>query len=234
MAEQNRVSARQWLVIGVDCLASFPEVDFEWRVRKAHSVEVLTRESLRFARQGGIAPYRFRNACQMCWDPSAQQADLTIEVIGIPVRHYVILSVRDEGLGRDMHLEELADGIAPDLVLSQRKKTLAAIAVRRRRTLEIQVQTLSDDSPSDLGNFLRYIANCTPCRDCIEACPNSASDFIPSRNGGIETLQGAEDWVQACVACGMCEDACPKHLPLTAILSQIAHPELAVPAAVAF
>jgi len=28
-------------------------------------------------------------------------------------------------------------------------------------------------------------------------------------------------WLVSCVSCGMCEQACPNHLPLTAIISRI-------------
>jgi len=58
-----------WLIVGTDCLASFPAEDFAWRLEKAGGVDGLTREALKFARQGGIAPYRYRLACQMCADP---------------------------------------------------------------------------------------------------------------------------------------------------------------------
>jgi formate dehydrogenase subunit beta len=228
LVEGHRLAAHQWLVIGVDCLASFPEMDFEWRVRKARTVEVLTREALRFARQGGIAPHRYRDACQMCLEPSASQADLSIELLGLPVKQLILVSARDEDLAKELHLVELTDGAASQNYLARREALLDSLARRRRRTLERKVQTLSTDAPSELSELLRHIAGCAPCQACLEACPIYAGDFIPALNGGSEALQAAREWLEGCVACGMCEEACPKHLPLTAILSQIAHPELAV------
>jgi formate dehydrogenase subunit beta len=53
--QQGLTRVDRWLLIGVDCLASFPVNDFEWRLQKAGTTEQLTREVLKFARQGGIA-----------------------------------------------------------------------------------------------------------------------------------------------------------------------------------
>jgi formate dehydrogenase (coenzyme F420) beta subunit len=58
--QKGLVHPERWLVIGVDCLSSFPAADHDWRVQKAGSIKQLTYDALRFARQGGIAQYRYR------------------------------------------------------------------------------------------------------------------------------------------------------------------------------
>src|SRR5574341_185393 len=218
---QNKLAPSRWLVIGVDCLASFPLADFEWRVNKVGAVERLTREALRFARLGGIAPYRYRHACQMCATPAVQEADLRIEVLGLPVKQTVLITTKNRDIAKKLRLQELTDGMAPATLVARREATLAVLAGRRRRALDRMVQALATDAPADVENFLEHIANCAPCRACLEACPVYTGDFSPNHNGGAESNLAAGRWLAACVACGMCEDACPRHLPLTAIINRI-------------
>jgi len=224
IVEQNRLSLGQWLVIGVDCLASFSAADFEWRLGKSHRVEALTREALRFARQGGIAPHRFRDACQMCPSPAAQCADLTIELLGLPVRQFVLVSARDEALARSLHLEEITDGETPEPWVARREATVDLIAERHRHSLAKKIQALSEQAPAELEALLVHIANCAPCQSCLDACPLYTGDFLPAESGDFHTMEAARAWLERCVACGMCEEACPDHMPLTAILAHIAHP----------
>jgi formate hydrogenlyase subunit 6/NADH:ubiquinone oxidoreductase subunit I len=220
MAEQKKLAPKRWLVIGVDCLASFPGADFDWRVSKAGSVERLTREALRFARLGGIAPYRYRHACQMCATPASDSADLRIELLGLPVKQVVLITTKNQEIAKKLRLQELTDGLAPASLVARREATLTVLAGRRRRALDRMVQALADDAPTEVDAFLEHLANCVPCSECLQACPVYTGDFYP---GDIDaaSMQAARCWLNACVSCGMCEDVCPRHLPLMAIINQI-------------
>ena len=221
LVDQGGLSMGEWLVIGVDCLASYPAADFEWRVHKSGAVESLTRETLRFARHGGIAPYRYRHACQMCAYTAAQDADLNIELLGLPVKQHVLVTARNEQIASQLHLHKFTDGVAPPALVTQRRSMLSGLVARRQRALERTTQAISPEAPADVGGLLRHIANCAPCLECLGACPIYTSDFMSSYNSSAEPFREAKRWLQACVSCGMCEEACPKHLPLTAIISRI-------------
>jgi formate dehydrogenase subunit beta len=221
LAGQKKITPNRWLIIGVDCLACFPPADFEWRVNKAGSAERLTREALRFARLGGIAPYRYRHACQMCATPAVETADLRVELLGLPVKQMVLITAKDREIARKLRLQELTDGLAPATMVARREATLAVLAGRRRRALDRMVQALADDAPADVEAFLEHIANCAPCKECLEACPVYTGDFSPAGDGDAGLSQAARRWLAACVACGLCEDACPRHLPLMAIINRI-------------
>jgi formate dehydrogenase subunit beta len=221
MAKQKKIAPDRWLVIGVDCLASFPTAEFEWRVRKAGSVERLTREALRFARLGGIAPYRYRQACQMCASPDVPEADLRIELLGLPVKQMLLITTRNREIAKKLRLSELTDRLAPATLVARREATLAVLAGRRRRVLDRMVQALAADAPAEVDTFIKYIAGCAPCRECLQVCPVYTGDLSLGEDGGAESTQAARRWLEACVACGLCEDACPRHLPLTAIIYRI-------------
>lgn len=225
LVEQKKLSSKNWLVIGVDCLGCYPETDFEWRVGKAGAVESLTREMLRFARQGGVAPYRYRHACQMCASPAAQGADLSIELLGLPVKQHVLITAKNEEIARKYHLHELTDGMASPSLVVQRQRLLSGLAVRRQRILERMMGSLSPEAPGDVDGLIQHIAGCAPCVECLNACPTYTGDFfLPSpgaEKAGSEAAWAVRRWLQACVACGMCEEACPRHLQLTAMISRI-------------
>jgi formate dehydrogenase subunit beta len=81
------------LTISVDCLGTLPADEYQWRLerigknlppegeRPTESNDELTAEALRFARQGGIVPYRYRSACQVCASPAAENADINIHIL---------------------------------------------------------------------------------------------------------------------------------------------------------
>ena len=61
LAKQGQVRLADLVTVSIDCLGSHDEVDYEMRT-DLWGDDVPTRESLRWSRQGQIAPYRFRQA----------------------------------------------------------------------------------------------------------------------------------------------------------------------------
>jgi ferredoxin len=210
-----------WLVIGVECMACFPVQDFEWRAQNAGGVEGLTNLILRNARQGGIALDRFRSACQMCSRPEPSHFDLCLELLGLPVREMMLVSTRDEAIGRELHLHEITDGPAAPELIAQHDRMLKTIEERRQRAREREVRELSPDLPSTLEELVVFLSDCQPCQKCMEACPALVEEFIPTMNSDIVSLDLAKRWLVSCAECGMCEQACPKGLPLAAIMNRI-------------
>jgi formate dehydrogenase (coenzyme F420) beta subunit len=208
-----------WLIISVDCLASFPLDEEEWRLEKAGTVEHLTREALRFARQGGIAPYRFRQACQMCPSPLAPEADLTIGLLGLPVREYLLVGARDEALAERLRLYELTRGLAPETLVAQRKRLADRLEEQHAATRQAMLAALAADLPDDPNELLAYLENCAPCQACLEVCPVYTGEL--EKTAGGNEVERVLAWLSACVKCGMCEQACPKHMPLAAIHTRL-------------
>ena len=218
---QGSLELGNWLLIGVDCLASFPAEDFEWRLQKSGTPERLTREALKFARQGGIAPYRFRQACQMCISPSCEDVDLRIDLIGLPVKTSVIVSAKNEAINDRLRLYQITDGLAPMYLVAQHARVLDVLIERRARCRERKIRALEDELPSEADGLRALLANCAPCQKCLEACPIYAGELTVPSNGSTGSIDEVNRWLAACVACGMCEQACPKRLPLTAVHCRI-------------
>ena len=135
MAKRDGLNLEKILTISVDCLGTFPPDDFIWRAERKGSPDTLSRESLRFARQGGIQAYRYRPSCQFCVAQDAYGADINIGVLGLPVRKQIIVSLNPKVADRiDGH--KLADGLADEALITQRMKMLDRLAERHERTRE--------------------------------------------------------------------------------------------------
>jgi formate dehydrogenase subunit beta len=225
LAEKVRQGSQipdNWLLIGIDCLCSFPMEDLAWRIQKVGSLENLTREALRFARQGSIAPYRFRQACQMCVAPSCEDVDVNIELIGLPVKECILISTRNEAISSRLGLSHITDGPAPRSIRAQHQRMVDLIIERRTRCRDRKIVILEGELPSQASELLALLVNCAPCQKCLDACPIYAHELAAKGNGnGTAAMKGVNYWLAACVACGMCEQACPRHLPLTVIHCRI-------------
>jgi formate dehydrogenase subunit beta len=220
IAKRESFRLDNFLTVGVDCLATYPAEDYEWRTRKRGNGEHLTREALQFARQGGILAYRYRQACQICTAPIPGQVDVSIGVLGLPTRQYILVTGRNEAVAHRLHLGEITDGLAPRAVIAQHDQMRKMLAERRARVRERIVGTLPATLPSDAQSLMTHLVNCAPCQACLEACPIYADELATGRSGGA-SVAAVNRWLASCAACGLCEDACPQHLPLSAVISRI-------------
>lgn len=211
-----------WLIVGVDCLPSFPSRDLEWRTERAGSVHNLTREALRYARQGGIAPYRFRRGCQMCISPEPEEAQVFIFLYGLPVYEFILVKAGNEAISRQLQLEAYTKGRAAQALIATHDRALTTLKRRRMGVRQRAVRDIPKELPTDALSFLAWLQNCAPCQECLDACPIYASELQAILEGEAIMSESVRSWLASCLACGMCEEACPQGLPLTAIKSQIA------------
>jgi formate dehydrogenase subunit beta len=222
LAREGSFQTSKWLIVGVDCLASFPAEDFDWRIQKVGNVQRLTRESLRFARQGGIAPYRYRQGCQMCSSPVSPEADLCLCLYGLPVREYLLVTAKNEAIAEKLHLDEITAGRAPLSLFEQHETMVATLSRRRMGVSQRAITNLPGNLPRDANSLVQLLARCAPCQKCLDACPIYAGELATIGNGSDALPEEVIHWLASCLECGMCEEACPNHLPLTAIKSRIA------------
>jgi len=215
------VNLENLLTIGVDCLGTLPEEDYEWRAKRAESADELTDEALQFARQGGILDFRHRMACQMCARPGAQLADLNINLLGLPVSQQILVQARDANTAERLHLDQITGGEASSEVIQMHERALAQLAERRQRTLERAVKSLTEDQPHDIEGLIVQLEACGECQDCMVACPICTAEFPEREIDGHYPRKAIERWLVSCAGCGMCEQACSSQLPLATIFSLI-------------
>jgi formate dehydrogenase subunit beta len=215
MAARGAVKREDVLAICVDCLGTFPAEEFEWRTER--SDKGLTREALRFAPQGGISAYRYRPACQMCAEPGATDGDVNIGVFGLPVRQSILVNAHNGSVV----LQSITDGLASDVLVGKRVQMLAKISERHVRTRERVLKALEDDLPTDLGKLLEQFETCGDCQACMNVCPICVVDQPRKSPDGRLVREDLVNWLLSCAGCGMCEQSCPQHQPLSAVFSHI-------------
>jgi formate dehydrogenase (coenzyme F420) beta subunit len=221
MANQAKLEADNLLTISVDCLATYPIEEVQWRAKRKGSQEQLEEESLRFARQGGMSAYRYRPACQMCPSPAASDADINIGVLGLPARQYILVWPRNPGVASKAGLGDIVHGRAESELVSQRDRILARLTEQHDRTRERVIDGLSNVMPRTIDDLLVQLDDCESCRECMDACP-ICSVAAPQRQASGHYLRlDLENWLVSCAGCGMCEQACHRHLPLSTIFTFI-------------
>ncbi len=217
MARREPFDGGRLLIISADCLGTFSGSDGNWW----DDIDQLTRKMLQFARQGGIAMYRYRPACQMCTTPMAEAADLSIGVLGLPVKETLLLTARDAQMARQLRLPGITGGEAPSWLVAQREDMRATLAERRERSRQQMIRALQAELPADVDALAAHLKHCEPCRRCMEACPLCASEPLQYGPDGAPTRDSLVRWLASCAGCGLCEEACPQHLPLTAVFKRL-------------
>jgi formate dehydrogenase (coenzyme F420) beta subunit len=221
MAKHASINLDQILTICIDCLGTYPADDVHWRTERKGSSEGLSYEALQFARQGGIVAYRYRSACQMCSSPDARGADINIFVIGLPVRQYVLIQTEEELTADRYQLSSITTGKADESMLGQRQKVIWKLAERHNRTRERVVDGLADLIPTGIDALIAQLHQCGACQACLDACPICSVDYPRYGTDGRYLREDVQRWLVSCAGCGMCEQACVNHLPLSAIFGYI-------------
>jgi formate dehydrogenase subunit beta len=219
VARRDSVEIAPYLIIGVDCIGTLTIDDDGWR----DDLDQLTRKALKYARQGGMAMYRCRPACQMCLSPVAAEADVSIGILGLPIRQVVLITARDERLARALQLDAITAGKAEPALVAQHDEMRATLIERRNRTRERMIHALSTDLAMDVDGLIAHLRDCQPCQQCLEACPICGSGESLYAPDGSLLCDAVIDWLMSCAGCGMCEQVCPEHLPFTAIVRRISH-----------
>jgi len=241
MVKHDSFRLGQIVTICIDCLGTLPADEYQWRAERKGTHEALTREALQFARQGGIVPYRYRPACQICSSPAAYGADLNINVLGLPVRQCLLVEIRDETMAAQMQLSSAMAPLemhastveaAPEprveselpvagMLVAQRQRTVDKLVERRDRARERASLSLAETTTADVEGIIAMLDQCGSCQACMEACPICAVDFPSQDDNGRYCGRDVARWLISCSGCGMCEQACPGLRPLSAIFGYI-------------
>jgi formate dehydrogenase subunit beta len=217
--KREALPIERMLTICIDCLGTYSPEDFQWRAERKGSPDRLASETLHFARQGGIAAYRFRSACQACRTPIGSGADINIGVIGLPVRQKILVDVRDQVIAET--LGKRATFLGDLSLFYQREDTIARLLQRGSHTRKRLADNLESILPRDIDELIQQFERCGECRECFDICPLCAADYPKKKGQGLYAREEVKQWMISCAGCGICEQACPNHLPLVTIFSQI-------------
>lgn len=213
----NQVSREGLFVISIDCLGTYPLQVYKERLKEGVAEEKLPEEGL------------LREACKVCLWPLSPWADIRVGYIGL--RDGVFLEALTER-GEEV-LKAL--GLKPDRVeLPERLKELDELLQRRREAEEEFFRRQREELWGHQA-LLKSLTWCMKCHNCMTVCPicycrecffNSPSlEFEADRFLELSKRRPAlrlptevllfhltrmAHMSTSCVACGMCQEACPQ------------------------
>ena len=218
------------VVIGMDCPGTFPLREYQSRLEH-QSKDELIQEVLSYASQDSYVPRQVRTACQMCDWPTTVNADFTIGTIGVAPQGVMLVIAHDEDIYERLGLEKMTDGMATEQQEIYREEMIGRLA-KKRAGLREKLMTNSSGQMGDLISFLGFVAGCTLCADCLDACPLYNGE-LTGMLGVTEPYQGPRPllselvgvgrWLASCSGCGMCQEACEHGDALGEIIITISH-----------
>jgi formate dehydrogenase subunit beta len=220
ITEKAAVDLENLIIISSDCLGTFPEDEFSWRANRKGSQENLAEESIRFSRQGGIAPYRYRAACQLCTNPIANEADININIVGMPIRQKIMISI-PSGISESQDVGRILRKNASNELVSQHNTTSAKLIFRNEQTKTRLSEVLVENTSLDLESLVDQLNDCGECSICMDVCPICTTHQFSRDENGKLSREVVADWMISCVGCGMCEQSCSQHKPLAVLFSII-------------
>lgn len=226
MVKQDSFKLDGFITICLDCLGTYPADEYQWRASRKESDTELTREALQFARQGGMLSYRYRAACQTCSSPQAQLADINIHVLGLPVRQIILIEARNDEIADQLGFAKITDGEAKNEMIDQHQRMVEKILERHTHTMQRIIQGLGDLLPKNIQDIVVQLESCGKCQNCMTVCPICSVHFPVRDQAGNYQEEQIARWLVSCSGCGMCEQACINHLPLSIIFGYI-HSKLA-------
>lgn len=221
LQKKSAIPSDDLTTICVDCLGTLPLEDYNWRAERLGGGKSLSEEAIQFSRQGGILAYRYRSACQMCTSPGASGADLNINVIGLPARQKIILNFDPQNQRLGQSIAEISSGPADEALVDQHKQVLYKLTERHRHTMERLFDTLAEFLPKDVGAVITQLEGCQDCQVCMNVCPICTVEKPCKDPHGHYARREVIHWLVSCSGCGMCEQFCPDHLPLSSIFGYI-------------
>ncbi|MGQ9515803.1 MAG: 4Fe-4S dicluster domain-containing protein [Anaerolineae bacterium] len=221
--------------IGVDCLGTYEVVDYAAMVRAGKQPAELWQG----ATDGNPQPadgYALRTACRMCEYPAAANPDIRIGLIGLDFPRQVLVESR----------EPLPMELPPAEIPSRRQEVLSRLQAQRTAARDTLFASWRMEVP-DLRRLAERFATCIRCHNCMVACPicyckecifrTPTFDHEPEqyfrwaeRKGAVRMptdtllfhITRLNHMASSCVGCGLCESACPSHLPVATLFRSVA------------
>jgi formate dehydrogenase subunit beta len=235
------------LIVGVDCLGTYPVVAWQGVGEREQVVEAL----LAGAERGELVPYEglaFRSACQMCEQPVpvGEHVALTVGLVGVE-EGQVYLKARDDVA----QALELAGGSAPAGREGAVKKLVAARTQARDEALAAFRARVGGNG--QMGGLLQEFSACIRCHNCMVNCPicycrecifrtptfEHESQLLyqwADRKGAVRLLPDMllfhltrmNHMATSCVGCGICSDVCPVEIPVATVFRAVAEKAQAI------
>jgi formate dehydrogenase subunit beta len=244
LVKLNQAGMENLILVGFDCLGAYQNSDY---LMVANRDEVKTTQKFyeKMLSENDISSEEIQvsNACRACEHPVPEGVDITIGLLGAPVRDYLWIkadTAEGENILAKLNLTSTEEpperNRAVESLLSKR------LAFRDRMFEENHAAT------ETIEKLTAYLAGCVNCYNCRVACPvcycrecvfvTDVFDHEPSQYlrwaKRKKLIKMPTDTVfyhitrlahmsTACVGCGQCSNACPNDIPVMELFRTVAH-----------
>ncbi len=239
LTKLKQANLENLLLISMDCAGAFSVKTYASLVQEGE--DPMGLEAKLF---GGEEDPLLRPVCQGCEWSVPENCDIVIAKHGLGADQYGCIALTDQG---DEALGVVGNGEAWEGGEEARNTAVqkwneAKIAKRDAQFAELK------EKVSGIDNLLKIYAMCINCHNCMTVCPicfckecffNSAvfefeSDRFMDWSGAKGGLRLPTDTLlfhigrmnhmsTSCVACGMCQDACPNEVPVAQIFKMVGY-----------
>ena len=233
LVKLRQASLENITLIGIDCPGTYTVNDYAGRIAKGESPE----ETILNGFLKGEEDPDVRQSCAICAYPLAQNADLTIELMGNDIQKSIAITAttdRGEALLKGTELQEVAD-------TEKRTKTIEEVLAKQADKRE---KFFKENASRFKGvdQLMSVLSPCIRCYNCRTVCPacyckecffdSPTFEMESDRYLGWAETKGAvrlpsntlfyhltrmAHMATGCIGCGLCSEACPNDIPVAEI-----------------
>jgi len=233
LVKLRQASLENIILIGIDCPGTYTVNDYAGRIAKGESPE----ETILKGFLKGEEDPDVRQSCAICSYPLAQNADLTIELMGHDIQKSIAITAatdRGEALLKGTELPE-------DTATEKRTKTIEEVLAKQADKRE---KFFKENASRFKGvdQLMSVLSPCIRCYNCRTVCPacyckecffdSPTFEMESDRYLGWAQTKGAvrmpsntlfyhltrmAHMATSCIGCGLCSEACPNNIPVAEI-----------------
>ncbi|MGA1819987.1 MAG: Coenzyme F420 hydrogenase/dehydrogenase, beta subunit C-terminal domain [Thermoplasmatota archaeon] len=233
LVKLNQADLKNIVLIGVDCLGTFPMNTYS---------SFPGKDSPTAALLGGADTGKYlRSACANCKDPVPEHADIIVGVYGADLKKELYLDARTE------KGEALLDGLGLKEFKDVKSREKAVKEIRAAKDSRRAEFIKEKSGIKGIDKLAEFFDTCINCHNCMKACPicyckeclfdSAVFDLEAGKYVAKAESKGAyktptdsllfhitrfNHMILSCVECGLCEQACPSNIPLMDIIIPIA------------
>ncbi|MFO8085472.1 MAG: 4Fe-4S dicluster domain-containing protein [Desulfobacterales bacterium] len=244
LVKLHQADRENLILIGYDCLGAYQNTDYTMIARK-HGEKTTQKfcEQVLSENELSSDDIQIAVACKACEHPVPEGVDLTIGLLGVPVKEYLWIKA-DTDAGEKI-LDHLNFSSADEP--ADRKKAVETL-IEKRLAFRDRMFEENQEATKDIEKLATYLAGCVNCYNCRVACPvcycrecvfvTDVFDHEPSQYvrwaKRKKLIKMPTDTVffhitrlahmsTACVGCGQCSNACPNDIPVMELFRTVAH-----------